>query len=130
VDTGSEARDRPPDSSSSYQYKSWPAKNFVNRGTKKTPSPPSPVTKKRGRKEVLPPPPVEPEEVLPPPPTEPEEVPPPPPDEVKWLNLPRCKVPPPMCAPSVNVDDAYFLVKMLYQAWQSLKKMAIHLGVQ
>jgi hypothetical protein len=43
---GSEARDRPPDGSLSSQYKSWPAKNFVNRGTKKTPAPPSPVTKK------------------------------------------------------------------------------------
>jgi hypothetical protein len=27
-------------------YKSWPAKNFVNRGTKKTQAPPSPVIKK------------------------------------------------------------------------------------
>jgi hypothetical protein len=46
ADTGSDARDRPPDGSPSYQYKSWPAKNFVDRGTKKTPAPPSPVTKK------------------------------------------------------------------------------------
>jgi hypothetical protein len=45
ADTGSEACDRPPDGSPSCQYKSWPAKNFVNRGTKKTPAPPSPVTK-------------------------------------------------------------------------------------
>jgi hypothetical protein len=35
-----------------------------------------------------------------------------------------------MRAPSVNVEDARFLVKMLYQAWQSLKKMVVHLGVQ
>jgi hypothetical protein len=44
--TGSEARDRLPDGSPSCQYKSWLAKNFVNHGTKKTPAPPSPVTKK------------------------------------------------------------------------------------
>jgi hypothetical protein len=35
-----------------------------------------------------------------------------------------------MRAPSVNVEDACFLVKMLYQAWQSLKKMVVHLGVE
>jgi hypothetical protein len=35
-----------------------------------------------------------------------------------------------MHAPSVNVDDACFSVKMLYQAWQSLKKMFVHLEVQ
>jgi hypothetical protein len=35
-----------------------------------------------------------------------------------------------MRAPTVNVEDAYFSVKMLYQAWQSLKKMAAHIGVQ
>jgi hypothetical protein len=35
-----------------------------------------------------------------------------------------------MRAPSVNVEDAYFSVKILYQAWQSRKRMAIHLGVQ
>jgi hypothetical protein len=46
ADTGSEARDRPPDGSPSCQYKSWPTKNFVNRITKKNPAPPSPVTKK------------------------------------------------------------------------------------
>jgi hypothetical protein len=70
------------------------------------------------------------EEVPPPPPAEPEEVPPPPPEEVKRLKTPRRKVPLPMCAPSVDVEDACFLVKMLYQASQSLKKMAVHLGVQ
>jgi hypothetical protein len=43
---------------------------------------------------------------------------------------PRRKVSLPMRAPSVNVEDACFSVKMLYQAWQSLKKMAVHLGVQ
>jgi hypothetical protein len=35
-----------------------------------------------------------------------------------------------MRAPSINVEDACFSVKMLYQAWQSLKKMVVHLGVQ
>jgi hypothetical protein len=76
-------------------------------------------SKKRGR-----------EEVSPPPPAEPEEVPPPPPEEVKRLKPPRRKVSPPMRAPSINVEDACFSVKMLYQAWQSLKKMVVHLGVQ
>jgi hypothetical protein len=73
-------------------------------------------SRKRGREEVPPPP--------------PEEVPPPPPEEVKRLKPPRCKVPLPMRPPSVNVEDAYFSVKMLYQAWQSLKTMDVHLGVQ
>jgi hypothetical protein len=49
---------------------------------------------KRGREEV--------------PPPLPEEVPPPPPEEVKRLKPPRRKVPLPMRAPSVNVEDAYF----------------------
>jgi hypothetical protein len=35
-----------------------------------------------------------------------------------------------MRASSVNVEDACFSVKMLYQAWRSLKKMVVHLGVQ
>jgi hypothetical protein len=70
------------------------------------------------------------EEVLPPPPAEPEEVPPPPPEEVKRLKPPRRKLPLPMRAPSVNVEDSCFSVKMLYQAWQSLKKMAVHLWVE
>jgi hypothetical protein len=35
-----------------------------------------------------------------------------------------------MRAPKVNFVDACFSVKMLYQAWQSLGKMAVHLGVQ
>jgi hypothetical protein len=48
------------------------------------------------------------EEVPPPPPAEPEEVPPPPPEEVKRLKPPRHKVPLPMRAPSVNVEDACF----------------------
>jgi hypothetical protein len=87
-------------------------------------------SRKRGREEVPPPPPAEPEEVPPPLPAEPEEVSPPPPQEVKRLKPPRRKVPLPMRAPSVNVEDACFSVKMIYQAWQSLKKMAIHLGVQ
>jgi hypothetical protein len=54
ADTGSEACDRPPDGSPSCQYKSWPAKNFVNRGSKKTPAPPSPVTKKWIQELLLP----------------------------------------------------------------------------
>jgi hypothetical protein len=69
------------------------------------------------------------EEVSPPPLAEPEEVPPPPPEEVKRLKLPRHKVPPPLCAPKVNFEDACFSVKMLYQAWQILGKVAVHLGV-
>jgi hypothetical protein len=36
----------------------------------------------------------------------------------------------PLCAPKVNVEDAYFSVKMLYHAWQSLGKVVVHLGVQ
>jgi hypothetical protein len=68
--------------------------------------------------------------VPPPPSAEPEEVPPPPPEEVKRLKPPRRKVPLPMRAPSINVEDACFSVQMLYQAWQSLKKMAVHLRVQ
>jgi hypothetical protein len=77
--------------------------------------------------EVPLPPPAEPEEV---PPAPPEEMPPPPPEEVKRLKPPRSKVPPPLRAPKVNFEDACFSVKMLYQAWQSLGKMAVHLGVQ
>jgi hypothetical protein len=80
-------------------------------------------SRKRGREEV--PSPTEPEEVPPPPP---EEVPLPPPEEVKRLKPPRRKVP--ICIPSINVEDACFSVKMLYQTWQSLKKMVVHLGVQ
>jgi hypothetical protein len=57
--------------------------------------------------------------VPPPPPSEPEEVPPPPPEEVKRMKPPRRKVPPPLRAPSVNVEDACFSVKMLYLASQS-----------
>jgi hypothetical protein len=59
-------------------------------------------------------PPAEPEEVPPPPPAELEEVPPPEevplplPEEVKRLKPPRRKVPLPMRAPSVNVEDACF----------------------
>jgi hypothetical protein len=49
---------------------------------------------------------------------------------VKRLKPPRRKVPPPMRAPKVNFEDACFLVKMLYQAWQSLGMMAVHLSVQ
>jgi hypothetical protein len=90
-------------------------------------------SRKRGREEVSLPPPAEPEEVPPPPPAELEEVPPPPPEEVK---------PPPPCrkvawqpvvplrAPKVDFQDAYFSVKMLYEAWQSLGKLVVHLGVQ
>jgi hypothetical protein len=85
-------------------------------------------SRKRGREEALPPPP---EEVPPPTPTE---VKPPLPEEVKRLKPPRHKLARqpvvPLCAPKVNVEDAYFSVKMLYQAWQSLGKVAVHLGVQ
>jgi hypothetical protein len=68
-----------------------------------------------------------------PPPT-PAEVKPPPPEEVKRLKPPRRKVARqpvvPLRAPKVNVADACFSVKMLYQAWQSLGKVVVHLGVQ
>jgi hypothetical protein len=99
-------------------------------------------SRKRGREEVSPSPPTEPEEVPPPPPTELEEVPPPPPEEVpptppedvKRLKPPLCKVARqpvvPLCAPEVNFQDACFSVKMLYQAWQSLGMVVVHLGVQ
>jgi hypothetical protein len=87
-------------------------------------------------KEEPPTPPTEPEEVSSPPPVEPEEVPrpPPPPEEVKRLKLPRRKVARqpvvPLRAPKVDYSDACFSVKMLYDAWQSLGKLAGHLGVQ
>jgi hypothetical protein len=62
--------------------------------------------KEAGREEVSPP---LPEEVPPPPPAE---VKPPPPEEVKRLKPPRSKVEwqpvVPLCAPKVNVEDAYF----------------------
>jgi hypothetical protein len=86
-------------------------------------------SRKQGREEV-PPPPAEPEEVPPLPPAEPEELPSPPPEEVKRLKPPRCKVPSPLRAPEVNFEDACFSMKMLYQAWLSLGKMVVHLGVQ
>jgi hypothetical protein len=35
-----------------------------------------------------------------------------------------------MRAPKVDFQDACFSVKMLYEAWQSLGKPAVHLGVQ
>jgi hypothetical protein len=102
-------------------------------------------SRKRGKEEVLPPPPVEPkeepltppaesEEVPPPPPAEPEEVPPPPPEEVKRLKSPRRKVARqpvvPLRAPKVDYSDACFSVKMLYEVWQSLGKLADHLGLR
>jgi hypothetical protein len=77
-------------------------------------------SRKRGREEVPPPLPAEPEEVSPPPP---EEVPPPTPAEVKLpppeeVKLPRRKVAQqpvvPLRAPKVNVEDACFSVKMLH----------------
>jgi hypothetical protein len=61
---------------------------------------------------------------------EPEEVSPPLPEEVKRLKPPRRKVSLPLCAPKVNFEDACFSVKMLYQAWKSLGKVAVQLGVQ
>jgi hypothetical protein len=83
---------------------------------------------------VPPPPPAEPEEVPPPPPAEPEEVPSPPPEKVKRLKPPRRKVVRqpvvPLHAPAVDFSDAYFSVKILYEAWHSLVKLAVHLGVQ
>jgi hypothetical protein len=61
-------------------------------------------------------------------------VPPPPPEEVKRLKPPRREVARqpvvPLCAPKVDYSDACFPVKMLYEAWQSLGKLAGHLGVQ
>jgi hypothetical protein len=104
-------------------------------------------SRKWGREEVPPPPPAdpkeepptppaEPEEVPLPPPVEPVEVPPPPPEEVKRLKLPQRKVVrqpvvrPFLRAPKVDYSDACFSVKMLYEAWQSLGKLAVHLGVQ
>jgi hypothetical protein len=100
-------------------------------GREEVPSPP-PVEPK----EEEPTPPAEPEEVPPPPPAEPEEVPPPPPEEVKRLKPPRRKVArqpvvrPFLRAPKVDYSDACFSVKMLYRTWQSLGKLAVHLGVQ
>jgi hypothetical protein len=65
------------------------------------------------------------------PPLTPAEVKPPPPEEVKRLKLPQRKVAwqpvVPLRAPKVKVEDACFLVKMLYQAWQSLGKVVVHL---
>jgi protein TonB len=88
-------------------------------------------SRKRGREEVPPPPPAEPEKVLPPPPAKPEEVPPPPPKEVpppkptelkplplEELKLPQRKVAwqpvAPVRAPSVNVQAATWSVKLLH----------------
>jgi hypothetical protein len=72
--------------------------------------------------------------VPPPLPTEPEEVPPPPLEEVKRLKPPRRKVARqhvvPLRAPKVDYSDACFSVKMLYEAWQSLGKLAVHLRLQ
>jgi hypothetical protein len=69
--------------------------------------------------------------VPPPPPAEPEEVPPPPPEEVKRLKPPRREVARTFLrAPKVEYSDACFSVKMLYGAWQSLGKLAVHLKVQ
>jgi hypothetical protein len=83
-------------------------------------------------KEEPPTPPAEPEEVSSPPPAKPEEVSPPPPEEVKRLKPPRRKVARqpvvPLRGPKVDYSDACFSVKMLYEAWQSLGKLAVHLG--
>jgi hypothetical protein len=53
---------------------------------------------------------------------------------VKRLKPPRRKVARqpavPLRAPKVDYLDACFSVKMLYEAWQSLGKLAVHLGVQ
>jgi hypothetical protein len=69
--------------------------------------------------------------VPPPPPAEPEEVLSPPPEEVKRLKPPRRKVAQPFLrAQKVDYSDACFSMKMLYEAWQSLGKLVVHLGVQ
>jgi hypothetical protein len=74
------------------------------------------------------------EEVPPPLPTKTKEVPPPPLKEVKRLKLPQRKVARkpvvPLRAPKVDVQDACFSVKILCEAWQSLGKLAVHLGFQ
>jgi hypothetical protein len=92
--------------------------------------PPSPAEPKE---EPLTPP-AEPEEVPLPPPAEPEEVLPPPPEKVKRLKPPRCKVARqpvvPLRAPKVEYLDACFSVKMLYEAWWCLGKLAVHPGIQ
>jgi hypothetical protein len=53
---------------------------------------------------------------------------------MKRLKPPRRKVARqpvvPLRAPKVDFQDACFSVKMLYEAWQSLAKLAVHLGVQ
>jgi hypothetical protein len=77
-------------------------------------------SRKHGREEVPPPPPAEPKEEPLTPPAEPEEVPPPPPAEPEV----------PLRAPKVEYSDACFSVKMFYEAWQSLGKLVVHLGVQ
>jgi hypothetical protein len=69
------------------------------------------------------------EEVPLPPPTEPEEVPPPPPEEVKQLKPPQRKVARHPVVPFLRASKG-FSVKMLYEAWQNLGKLVIHLGVQ
>jgi hypothetical protein len=74
-----------------------------------------------------------------PPPAEAEEVPPPPPAEVSppmpaEVKPPRRKVArqpvPPVRAPSVNVQDASWSVKLVHQAFVNLGKVVVHLGVQ
>jgi hypothetical protein len=112
------------------------------RGSEEVLSPPSVEPEK-----VPPPPPAEPEKVSTPPPAEPEEVPPPPPEEVPPPTPAEVKLPPPeevkqhrrklarqlvvpLHAPSVNVSDASWSVKMLHQAFLTLGKVAVHLGVQ
>jgi hypothetical protein len=110
------------------------------RGREEVPLPPpaepkeEPPTPPAKPEEVPSPPPAEPEEVLPPPPAEPEEMPPPPLEEVKRLKPPQRKVAQqpmvPLRAPAVDYSDASFSVKMLYEAWQSLGKLAVRLGVQ
>jgi hypothetical protein len=35
----------------------------------------------------------------------------------------------PLRAPKVNMEDAWFSVMMLHQAWQILGKVAVHLEV-
>jgi hypothetical protein len=95
-------------------------------------------SRKRGREEVPPPPPAEPEEVSPPPPAEPKEVSPPPPAEVKppppkeVKSLRRKVALQPvavMCAPALNVDEATWAANLFHDAFVKLRKVVVHLGV-
>jgi hypothetical protein len=97
----------------------------------------------RGKEEVPPPPPAEPEEVPPPLPAEPEKVPqpspaevkPPPPDVVKPPlpdELEEALAPQPMAvvhAPPLNANEATWSVNLFRDAFMMLRNVVIHLGV-